>query len=209
MTKNIYSILQFFIWSICLLCICFLYQMKGQVSFNEITIEDRSIEYTPTLFVGDTLIQTVSLSEPNCSLDNLAVAFYYDMPASDGSILVEIYQGDVLTVEQPLPLAACPCGEYLAFSVNAEYADVPVTISITNLSAEEGFCLLSTSDTVRYENYTTGYQVNEENGTGSLFLRLQYPVTSDSFYAKATRMFLIFLICLIISEWLKHLYTKA
>lgn len=209
MKKNFYFILQLFIWSICLLSICFLYQAKGTVSFNEITIEDRSAEYTPTLFVGDTLSQTFSFSDLDCSLDNLAVAFYYDTPSSDASILVEIYQGELRTVEQPLPLAACPSGEYLAFSLNTEYINVPVTISITNISAEEGFCLLSTSDTVRYENYTTGYQINEENETGSLFLRLQYPVTTDSFYTKATTMFLVFLSGLILSELLKQLYFKA
>lgn len=205
--------IQIFLWGLCALLMFSIYRIPDDTFLAETVIEDRYQEYTPSLSVGDTLSQTFSLPDADCQLESFSIAFSYGEAATEAALLIRIFQGDVLTIEQELPLSACPDEQYLTLYVSTapEYKGSPFTVQLTNLSAAEGFRLLSTTDTMRYEACTEGYRFNNQLQKGSLFVRMQYPsaLTSQSFSEKATKMFLVFLSGLILSGLLNRFFRKS
>ena len=177
--------------------------MPGQPVSEEAVIDDRYVEHTPLLYPGDTFSQTFRLSRD--ALESIAIAFSYDMtPDEKSQLLIQIYQDDTLLVEQPLPLSACPDGEFLNLNpCSKDFTDSALTISVTNISedTETAFALLATTDSARYNAYTDSYQVNGEPQNGSIFFRFRYLTyrTDYDLYRKLTAMFLAFLVTLILS----------
>ena len=211
--KILFFMIQIFLWGLCAFLMFSIYRTQDGTFLAETVIDDRYQEYTPSLSVGDTLSQTFSLPDTDCQLESFSIAFSYEEAATEAVLLIRIFQGDILTIEQELPLSACPDEQYLTLYVDTapEYKGSPFTVQLTNLSAAEGFRLLSTTDTIRYEACTEGYRFNNHLQQGSLFVRMQYPstLTSQNFYGKATKMFLVFLTGLILSELLNRFFRKS
>lgn len=203
MKRTAYTIARSIVWVLGILIIARIFAVPAQPFTAESAIEDLYQEHTPALYAGDVFSQTFLLS---CgTLESIAVAFSYEQTsAEDSSLSIQLYRNDALMVEQPLPLSACPNGEFLPLGFGKQdFSGDTLTVVVTNTSAdpEAAFSLLATTDPARYQNYTEGYTVNGTEQTGSIFCRFRYLdyLTDHIIYQKLTKMFLVLLVTLLLS----------
>lgn len=203
MKKTTFLIAKCIVWILGLVVITWIFAAPTQPFLAEMAIDDRYIEHTPTLYAGDTFSQTFRLS---CEgLESIAIAFAYEQtPTENSKILIQLYRDNILLVEQPLPLSACPNGDFLnlRFDTN-NFADTALTVTVTNTSedSETAFSLLATTDSARYLDYTDGYTLNGTEQASSIFCRFRHIAyrTDYDFYQKLTKIFLTFLAAVLLS----------
>ncbi len=192
------------IWLLGVLVMSRIFFAPAETYTAEDVIDDRYIEETPLLHPGDTLSQTFSPSLEN--LEGFAITFSYE-EADDAQVLVRIFRGDELTVEQPLPLSACPNGDPLWLNPGiSDFSADPLTVQVTNVSeTDTAFCLLATSEETRFSSWTAGYEVNGVRADASIFCRFRYTAEETSgLYVRLTKMFLVFLACLILTGLIRR-----
>lgn len=203
MKKTVIIVTRIIVWILGIFIIARIFVTPDQPFPAEAAIDDRYVEYTPALSAGDVFSQTFRLSYDE--LESIAIAFAYEQPpAQDSSVLIQLYRNDALLVEQPLPLSACPNGEFLPLGFGAmAFNDDTLTVTVTNASenSESAFSLLATTDTARYLDYTDGYTLNGAEQDGSIFCRFRYSDyrTDYDLYQKLTKMFLTLLATLLLS----------
>lgn len=209
MKKVILNLSRFIIWIAGIFVIVKIYNTPSQpISVNSV-IDDRYQEFTPLLYPGDVFSQTFRL--PWDSLEEIAIAFSHESGQPENvQVFIQIYRDNALLIEQPLPLSACPDGDFINLNPGAEdWRSAPLTLRITNTSesAEAAFSLLATTDSTRYQRYTDGYTVNGSTQQGSIFCRFHYRtfLTDSDFYRKLTGMFLAFLTTLVLSGLIARL----
>ena len=202
-TKLCLIIVKGIIWILGICGIARIFFVPSQPVSAETVIDDRYMEHTPTLHPGDTFSQSFHFS---CdTLESIAIAFSYNMEPDEASqLLIQIYKDEVLLIEQPLPLSACPNENFLNLNPGTQdFSDSVLTLKVTNISEdpESIFSLVATTDSARYSNYTDHYEINGNTQAGSIFCRFRYFTyrTDHDLYQKITAMFLTFLATLILS----------
>ena len=191
------------VWILGIYMMTRIFSVPAQPVSAETVIDDRYMEHTPPLYPGDTFSQSFHFS---CdTLESIAIAFSYNMEPDEASqLLIQIYKDEVMLIEQPLPLSACPNENFLNLNPGTQdFSDSVLTLKVTNISEdpESIFSLVATTDSARYSNYTDHYEINGSSQTGSIFCRFRYFTyrTDYDLYQKITAMFLTFLATLILS----------
>lgn len=203
MKKTAFITAKIIVWILGTFIIARIFVMPDQPFLADTAIDDCYVEYTPALCAGDVFSQTFRLSYEE--LESIAIAFAYEQaPTENSSVLIQLYRNDILLAEQPLPLSACPNGEFLNLGFGAkDFTDATLTVTVTNTSedSETAFSLLTTTDSARYLDYTDGYTFNGIEQTGSIFCRFCYSAyrTDYDFYQKLTKTFLTLLATILLS----------
>jgi hypothetical protein len=221
---TISKITQFIIWSLGLLVAVLLLLRPSLPMQSEGFIEDRFHETSDRLLPGDTV--TATFSFPFDNLEGLGFMLAKD-PIAEGhggftadatdpassSIRFEVFRDETLLAEQSLPLSVITPETFLDLTTPAQgVSGSEITVYITNTSTdpEVSFAMVTTTDPLRYEDYTDGYLFNEKKENGSLFCRFRYTVAESATpYSLFTALACTFLATLILSTLFGIRFKKS
>lgn len=177
--------------------------------YTETIINDTTYIDSPIILPGETITQEFHLPQNNLTAFKIALA-YDDFAGENGKVKVELYQGDRNIVNQELLVSAWTQRTFMSLAASIESDDnLDLKLKVTNISEnpDVGFSLLTTNVGYQYQEYTDGYEIENQPQTGSLIVSFQ-SVEEYDYYKGMTYGFWILIGTIIViafvnREWMR------